>query len=139
MSHDEPPDRMRGQLDRMYQELFEPTRWMVAPHMHTWRPPTDVFETADTVVVRVEIAGVRESDIHVSLTDRLLVISGLRRDPSPKVAYHQMEVRYGEFRTEVYLHWSIDQSDIHAVYSNGFLQVELPKAAKRHIRIVESE
>ena len=137
--HDDSIDRMRSQIDRMYQDLFEPARWIVAQRSQAWRPPTDVFETPDTVVVRVEIAGVRESDIQVSLADRLLVITGLRRDPSPNVAYHQMEVRYGEFRVEVYLHWAVDESDIEAAYSNGFLQVTLPKAHKRQIRIVEQE
>ena len=55
------------------------------------------------VVVRVEVAGMKETDLAVSLTDRVLVITGVRQDPSPKVAYHQMEIRYGEFRTEVFL------------------------------------
>jgi HSP20 family molecular chaperone IbpA len=49
-----------------------------------------------------------------------------------------MEVRYGEFRVEVYLHWVIDDSGIQAVYDNGFLQVILPKAHKRQIHTVES-
>ena len=137
-NHDDPIDRMRNQIDRMYQGLFEPARWIVAQRSQAWRPPTDVFETPDTVVIRVEIAGVRESDIQVSLADRLLVITGLRRDPSPKVAYHQMEVRYGEFRVEVYLHWVIGESGIQAVYENGFLQIFLPKARRQTIRIVES-
>lgn len=137
--HDDPFERMRGQIDRMYQELFEPAHWVVAQRSQAWRPPTDVFETAEAVIVRVEIAGVSESDIRVSLVDRLLIINGIRHDPSPKVAYHQMEVRYGEFRVEVYLHWAVAEPDIRAVYSNGFLQVLLPKAHKRQIRILDQE
>lgn len=139
MRHDDPLERSRSQIDRLYQDLFEPTRWTVVPHTHAWRPPTDVFETPDAVVVRVEVAGMHESNFQVSLTDRLLVIAGVRHDPSPKVAYHQMELRYGEFRVEVFLHWPIDESSIQAVYTNGFLQVALPKARKRQIRIVENE
>jgi len=137
--HDDPHDRMRARIDSMYQDLFGPAGWRVASHIHFWRPPTDVFETAEAVIVRIEVPGVRESDFSVSLTDRLLVVSGLRQDPSPKVAYHQMEVRYGEFRAEVYLHWAIDDAGIQAVYENGFLQVILPKARKRQIHIAENE
>ena len=138
MAHDDSLERMRAQIDRMYQDVFGSARWVVAHHTHAWRPPTDVFETADTVVVRIEVPGVRESDFSVSLADQVLVITGSRQDPSPKVAYHQMEVRYGEFRVEVYLQWVIDDSGIQAVYDNGFLQVILPKAHKRQIHIVES-
>ena len=96
-------DRARAEFDRLYQDLVGPARWVVIPHAHTWRPPTDVFETDESVIVRVEVAGMRESDFSISLSERLLTITGVREDPSPKVAYHQMEVRYGEFRVEVFL------------------------------------
>ena len=130
--------RMRAEADRMYQDVVGPARWVVVHHSHTWRPPTDVFETDDNVVVRVEVAGMRDADFNVSLSDRLVVITGFRQDPSPKVAYHQMEVRFGEFRVEVYLHWAINEAGIQAMYDNGFLQVTLPKVRKRQIRIAEN-
>jgi HSP20 family protein len=136
--YDDVLGRMRAEADRMYQDLVGPARWVVVHHSHTWRPPTDVFETDDNVVVRVEVAGMRESEFNVSLSDRLLVITGFRQDPSPKVAYHQMEVRFGEFRVEVYLHWAINEAGIQAAYDNGFLQVILPKARKRQIPIAEN-
>jgi HSP20 family protein len=103
----------------------------------TWRPPTDVFETDDAVVVRVEIAGMRDADFVVTLNDQLLIVSGQHADPAAKVAYHQLEVRYGEFRTEVYLHWSVEQADITAVYQDGFLIITLPKARVRQVRVVD--
>jgi HSP20 family protein len=117
--------------------MLAPGRWVVVRHTHAWRPPTDVYETDEHVVVRVEVAGMKETDFSVSLVDRLLVITGVRQDPSPKVAYHQMEIRYGEFRTEIYLHWTVEQEDIKATYTEGFLQVMLPKATARRVRIVE--
>jgi HSP20 family protein len=130
-------DRAQSEIDRLYQEMLAPGRWVVVRHTHAWRPPTDVYETDEHVVVRVEVAGMKETDFSVSLVDRLLVITGVRQDPSPKVAYHQMEIRYGEFRTEIYLHWTVEQEDIKATYTEGFLQVMLPKATARRVRIVE--
>jgi HSP20 family protein len=79
----------------------------------------------------------KEPDFSISLTERLLVITGVRQDPSPKVAYHQMEIRYGEFRTEVFLHWSVDQEHIAAIYADGFLQVTLPKMSARKVHVVD--
>lgn len=136
-SSDERSDRARAELDRLYRELVGPARWAVTPDAHTWRPPTDVFETDDAVIVRIEVAGMRDSDFNVTLSDQLLIVTGYREDPSSKVAYHQMEVRFGEFRVEVFMHWAIGEAGIQAVYDNGFLQVVLPKARKRQIRIVE--
>jgi HSP20 family protein len=96
-----------------------------------------VYETDENVVVRVEVAGMKETDLSVSLADRMLIITGVRHDPSPKVAYHQMEIRYGDFRTEIFLHWAVEQEDIVATYTDGFLQVTLPKVGARRVRVVQ--
>ena len=135
---DDPHDRMRMRFGQLYQELVGPARWVVSHPAHAWRPPTDVFETDEAVVVRVEVAGMRETDFNVSLSDQLLIVAGFRQDPSPKVAYHQMEMRFGEFRVEVFLHWAIGEPGIQAVYDNGFLQIVLPKARRQQIRIAET-
>jgi HSP20 family protein len=135
---DDPYDRRRARFDQLFTEMVGPTRWAVVHHTHAWRPPTDVFETDEAVIIRVEVAGMRESDFSVTLADQLLIVTGYRQDPSPKVAYHQLELRYGDFRVEVYLHWAIGESNVQAVYENGFLQVVLPKARKQQIRIVDT-
>ena len=131
----ESSDRSASDLERLRRGSFESSRWAMWPTGQTWRPPTDVFETDDAVIVRVEIAGMRDADFVVALHDHLLTISGQRADPAAKVAYHQLEVRYGEFRTEVYLHWAVEQGDIAAVYQDGFLIVTLPKAKVRHVHV----
>jgi len=98
-------------------------------HAKIFRPPTDVYETANAVVVRVEVAGMDEHDFNIDLGRRTLVISGRRLDrSSSKIAYQQMEVFYGDFRTEVYLPWPINQAAVEATYRDGFLVVTLPKA-----------
>jgi HSP20 family protein len=130
-------NRAQTEIDRLYQELVTPTRWVVMRHAHTWRPPTDVYETSDAVIVRVEVAGMKKTDFAIELQGRLLVISGQRDDPSPKVAYHQMEVHYGEFRVEVYLHWAVDAEAVEAAYEDGFLQVKLPKVQARKVHPIE--
>lgn len=131
----ESSDRTPSDLDRLRRGPFDSSRWLMWQNGQTWRPPTDVFETDEAVIVRVEIAGMRDADFVVTLQDQLLSISGRRGDLSAKVAYHQLEVRYGDFRTEVYLHWAVEQSDITAAYQDGFLIVTLPKARVRQVRV----
>jgi len=101
-----------------------------------WRPPTDVYETDSHIVVKVEIAGMQDGGFSIALNARTLIISGARLDPTEKLAYQQMEILYGEFETQVYLPWTIDEDGIEAVYENGFLSVRLPKSTPRHIPIV---
>ena len=119
------------------QNLPESIHLRMGTRSHVWRPPTDVFETEEAVVVRVEIAGMLENDFSIVIDGRYLSIRGLRSDVMERRAYHQMEIRFGEFASEVELPYQISVSDIEAVYSNGFLQIRLPKAHPVRISVEE--
>ena len=110
-------------------------RWRLSLRQHLWRPPTDVFETEDALVVRVEIAGMQEADCLVTLAERYLVIRGFRPDTTDRKAFHQMEIPFGEFSTEVELPFMVDAEQIDAVYRDGFLRVVLPKARPYEVKI----
>lgn len=92
-----------------------------------WRPPTDVYETSDRVVIKIEIAGMNSDDFEISFADRILQIRGVRRDKQHKLSYHCLEVQYGEFLSEVYLPGNYAATSIEAQYENGFLTITLPK------------
>jgi HSP20 family protein len=96
-----------------------------------------VFETEAGVVVRVEVAGMCEGDFDIELEKRTLVITGRRHDvdSSSTLVYQQMEIVYGEFRTEVYLPASVEPSLVEALYRDGFLQVVLPKVKPTKVPI----
>jgi HSP20 family protein len=115
---------------------LESLRWRIM-HPHSWRPPTDVYETEEAIVVRVEIAGMREADFSISLDDRTLQIRGIRPDNPEKRAYHQMEILFGDFSTEVELPNKVQAEQVEAVYRDGFLRIVLPKAASQSIQVVD--
>ncbi len=114
--------------------------WDVNQQGKVWRPPTDVYETGSAIVVRIEIAGMGEEDLNIELLHRMLVVSGRRVDhaDSRKLAYQQMEIFYGEFRTDVRLPWSVNSASVEATYSNGFLTVVLPKANALRVPVAEA-
>jgi HSP20 family protein len=106
------------------------------PGAYAWTPPTDFCETSDAYMVRVEIAGMRLDDFKISLEDRYLIISGRRADPfSERRAFHQMEIRFGEFRTVVILPGPVDAAHAEAVYQDGFLTITLPKAKPNTVEV----
>jgi HSP20 family protein len=102
---------------------------------HVWRPPTDVFETDNALIVRVEVAGMDEDAFSILLEGRLLTIRGTRSEQPERRAYHQMEIRFGEFSTEVELPHPVIADQAEATYSNGFLCMVLPKAQPQHIQV----
>jgi HSP20 family protein len=128
--------------DRALQELLgslrDPVpgeRWVFSRQHKAWRPPTDVYETTDCFIVKVEIAGMQRSDLHVSLQARELTVSGIRKDSSTKVGYQQMEIQYGPFESHVSLPAAVDEDAIDATYQDGFLIIRLSKAKAYHVRV----
>lgn len=104
-----------------------------------WRLPTDLFETEDAFIVRVEVAGMNEEDFELYADTEHLSIRGVRNDQTPQNerAFHQMEIRFGEFRIDIELPAPINAAEAQADYQNGFLKIHLPKHKPQRIHIIE--
>lgn len=108
-------------------------------HPHAWHPPTDVFETEEEYIIRIEIAGMHEEDFTVSLDGSKISVIGKRLLKNRKCAYHRMEIPYGEFRTGVELPGEINSSETSADYENGFLTIHAPKQEPKNVHITRQE
>ena len=111
--------------------------WHITGKPHIWHPLTDVYETEDKIVVRVEIAGMHEGDFSVSFDHHTLSIGGVRQEIPEKRAFHQMEIYFGEFSTEIEIPSPVDVANIAGDYQDGFLRITLPKSTPRQIKISE--
>jgi HSP20 family protein len=122
-------------LDRVFRRIWELNRQQAWSETARWRPPTDVLESSLGLVVKVELAGVREDDVDITLFEDVLVVAGKRYEDYPEgvdcrareCRYHESGVRYGEFRAEVYLPLAVDADGVTARYDSGFLYVTLPR------------
>jgi len=94
-----------------------------------WNPPTDIYETQDTIVVKMELSGVRVEHIKVSVQNNILTVEGERFEDSPvkKKKYHLMEIHYGAFHRAFKLTREISRNEIDANFKNGFLVINIPK------------
>ncbi len=100
-----------------------------------WSPPTDVYETETHYVVRVELAGIRETDLEITFENGILVITGVRSDVPERRAYHQMEIHFGKFSTAIGVPGPIDLDKSVAEYTDGFLMVRMPKIKATEVEI----
>ncbi|MDO9302497.1 MAG: Hsp20/alpha crystallin family protein [Anaerolineales bacterium] len=114
-------------------EILHAVSWQVRSNV--WSPPTDLYETDETYVVRVEIAGMREDDFEVLLENNTLLISGSRPDLTERRAYQQMEIRFGKFSTALNLPGPVNIEQARAEYKDGFLTIVLPKATPNQIKV----
>jgi HSP20 family protein len=129
--------RLSGEEDIWSGDSMPSTGWRLRKRSPQWRPPTDVLETESEFLVVVEIAGMRGLDFSATFDKGLLSIQGVRTDTGGLKAYHQMEIAYGDFLTEVRLPSRVETDKIEATYSDGFLRVVLPKIGSKQIPIEE--
>ena len=125
-----------GELRR---EVLHAVGWQVQVRAGVWSPPTDVYETKNAYVVRVEVAGMREEDFEITVEDNFIMVSGSRPDVPERRAYQQMEIRFGKFETVAGIPGPVDLDASSADYSEGFLTVTLPKAKPNQISIEEEK
>lgn len=120
-----------AQIQRKLTGLSDHT---LEPHgSAAWTPNTDVYESADDVVIKMELAGVPAESIHILLENRVLRVEGLRRDPhsgesAAGYRFRQMEVEYGAFRRGIELPFAVDGEHTQARMQNGILTIRLPRA-----------
>ena len=101
----------------------------------TWRPPTDLYETEESCVIKVEVAGMRDEDFEVAFENNVLLIHGHRPDLNEKRAYHQMEIRFGRFEIAMEIPVLVDIERAVAEYKDGFLVIILPKVSSKQDRV----
>ena len=107
----------------------DPLRYLVEVR---WRPDADVYETATTLEIVVDLAGVGEDDYEVQLFEDALVVEGRRHLPTSEEAavYQSATIRQGPFRAEFPLAVPVDAEGVKAHYERGLLRITLPKQGR---------
>jgi HSP20 family protein len=90
-------------------------------------PRIDMVET----VVKVELPGMNEKDINVTINHDILTISGEKKQEKEQTekGWYRMERQYGSFCRNVALPYEVESDKVDAVYKDGILSLKLPKSA----------
>ena len=104
-----------------------------------WAPPVDIFERGDDLVIRAEVAGIDKDDIDIDVENNVLTIRGERKRESEfdEESAYRLERTFGSFLRSFSLPKTVDSTNIGASYSNGVLEVILPKAPEAKPRKIE--
>jgi len=128
---------LQREMDRYLQHLSQHKPRSVIFSQRTWQPATDIYETADAVVVVVDLAGVPEDEIQLVVARDSLTIRGERRevDQQGERTYSLIEIPFGPFERIVPLPRPVDPESAAASYRAGFLRVTLPKLSVTPMRV----
>jgi HSP20 family protein len=119
---------IQQEMNRLFDSFFgRPS--MAQATERIWIPLVDLHETKDDVVVTFEVPGVREKEIHLSITGDLLTVRGERKwEREQEATFHRVERAYGKFERTVPLPVPVQSAKVKATYRDGLLEVTLPKA-----------
>jgi len=99
----------------------------------------DVVEDADRIHVRLEVPGMESKDFDIRVEGRRLAVSGEKRSTtrSGSGSYRMLECAYGTFERTIDLPAAVHADKVKAVYRQGVLHIELPKAERSEPRRIE--
>lgn len=103
-------------------------------------PAVDVYEDDKKVVLKLEVPGIEEKDLDVSVEKNTLTVKGERKfDKEEKEEnFHRIERRYGSFYRAFTLPSTVDTESVDAKYDAGVLKLELkkkPEAQPKQIKV----
>ena len=96
-----------------------------------WVPNTDVYVTDLSLIIKVELAGMRREDLELSIEDNRIMINGQRPDNcrTAKCKFLVMEINYGSFESVIEIPAGYEINQAQAAYQNGFLRIDIPKSS----------
>jgi HSP20 family protein len=115
-------------FDRLFDELFD--GFFTRP-TGSWMPPADVTEAIDHIDLRIDLPGLKRSDIEITVEDGQLAISGNREETTLDDGAGRLrrERRFGSFSRRFTLGERFDTDAIQAEYRDGVLSLRVPKRA----------
>jgi HSP20 family protein len=124
-------NRWHRELDQVFSQApgrSEPVRPDGAASM----PSVDAYEESGRYLVRADIPGVTAKDIHVTAENGMLTNRGVRQasEPVQRNSFESIELVSGAFMRRFTLPEPAQEAGITANYTNGILEVVIPKAPR---------
>lgn len=109
------------------------------PTMAQWCPVVDIMEDDKEYIIKAELPEVKKEDVKVSVTDRVLAISGERQQEREEKGkrHHRMERSYGAFFRSFTLPDAAEEQKIDASYDQGVLTIRMAKNPQAEPKALE--
>ena len=133
---------MQNEMNRLFNTFFDsPSRGNGGGTAvrRRWIPAMDVVQTEDHFVLRADLPGLSESDVKIEVEDNVLTVSGERKSEHEDKGegYYRVERASGSFSRSLTLPEGVDADAIQADFTNGVLEVQIPKPEQHKPRKVQ--
>jgi HSP20 family protein len=129
-------DSLQSEVNRVFDAFFgngSDTR------TRRWVPAMDLVETDEHLVLRADLPGLRRDDVQIEIKDGALTVSGERKAEQEDKAegYYRVERSFGTFSRSMTLPEGVDADAVQADFTDGVLEIRIPKPAERKPHRVE--
>jgi HSP20 family protein len=119
---------VQSEMNRLFDGFFgRPAQSGVSERV--WAPVADMYETKDELLIKLDLPGMNEKDIQVSITGDLLSVKGQRFETqeNKQESYYRAERWTGRFERIFQVPVPVQADKVGATYREGVLTVTLPK------------
>ena len=99
----------------------------------TWHPTTDIYDTKDNYVLKMELPGLKKEEVNIEFENNTLSVSGERKEEKDvkKDDYHWTERYNGKFHRAFRLPKNVDGEKINASMKDGILELKVAKPEEK--------
>ena len=121
-----------------FQSFVRHSRFSLEP---VWRPPVDIVELEEEVMIFAEVAGVKKEEIEITYKDGVIRVKGVRHQPDlqSQKKFTRLEIEYGKFERLINVGEEVDSENISVSLDDGILKIRLPYKEKKQVIKVEIE
>jgi HSP20 family protein len=125
---------LQGEMNRLFNSFFDE-----GTESRRWAPAVDLLEREDSLVLKADLPGLTDDDVQIELRDNVLTIAGERKaeHEDQQNGYYRVERSFGRFSRSLQLPEGVDADRISAQFTNGVLEVTIPKPEQRKPRRIE--
>ncbi len=127
-------DSIQSEMNRLFNTFFDtPTTAGNAAPVRRWMPAMDLVEHEDHFLLTADLPGMKQEDVKLEVSDGVLTIAGERKTTQEerKGGYIRIERAAGTFQRSLTLPEGVDPEQVGASFSDGVLEVRIPKPVER--------
>ena len=130
------PWGLLNEMDTLTRDIWD--AWRPFRFDHSMVPHTDIYEEKDQLVMKIELPGIDQKDLDITLEgDRLTIKAEKKEEVKEDATQHTRERYYGEYYRSVTLPYPVKEDKVSATFDNGVLELRLPKAEEVKAKKIE--
>ena len=129
-------DSLQSEVNRVFDAFFGNGS---GARVRRWVPAMDLVETEEELILRADLPGVSGDDVNIEVKDGTLTVSGERRaeHEDGSEGFYRVERAFGSFSRSLSLPRGVDPDGVTADFTDGVLEVRIPKPEERKPHRVE--